>query len=52
MVQTVSDRELPFGFKRFLALFNNTGPRTIQDLVDFNKKHAELELPYSKMLFT
>ncbi|KID81032.1 Amidase signature domain protein [Metarhizium guizhouense ARSEF 977] len=42
---TLYNRELPFGFKRFLALFNNTGLRTLQDLVDFNKKHAELELP-------
>lgn len=36
--------------KRFLASFNIPELRTLQDLVDFNTKHAELELPHSKKL--
>ncbi|KAK4145145.1 amidase signature domain-containing protein [Dichotomopilus funicola] len=33
------------GSSEFLALFNKPELRTVQDLVDFNKQHYELELP-------
>ncbi|KAI1505674.1 amidase signature domain-containing protein [Biscogniauxia marginata] len=39
------NHELPVSFRKFLALFNDPNLRTLEDLVDFNKNHAELELP-------
>ncbi|KAH6616147.1 amidase signature domain-containing protein [Chaetomium sp. MPI-SDFR-AT-0129] len=37
--------DISFTFERFLALFSKSEHRTVQDLVDFNNQHSELELP-------
>ncbi|KAI1121608.1 amidase signature domain-containing protein [Nemania abortiva] len=39
------DYELAFCMERFLGLFANSTLRSIGDLVQFNKNHADLELP-------
>jgi hypothetical protein len=33
---------------KFLALFENSPVKNVRDIVEFNLKHAELELPPGK----
>lgn len=49
MLNDRSGHETLFCFKRFLALFNHPKLRTVSDLIEFNKEHADLELPPGKM---
>ncbi|UPK93858.1 hypothetical protein LCI18_004793 [Fusarium solani-melongenae] len=41
----ISRHQLGFVFERYLGLFDDPQLRTLEDLVQFNKKHAEVELP-------
>ncbi|KAL6399341.1 Amidase [Ilyonectria robusta] len=42
---TISRHQLSFVIKRYLALFDNPQMRTLEDVVEFNKRHADVELP-------
>ncbi|KAH6845635.1 amidase signature domain-containing protein [Chaetomium sp. MPI-CAGE-AT-0009] len=41
----LSRHQLSFVIKRYLAIFDQPGLRTLKDLVEWNKEHAEVELP-------
>ena len=36
---------MSFVIERYLAILESLAMKTLKDLVEFNKKHAELELP-------
>ncbi|KAL1854807.1 hypothetical protein Daus18300_011323 [Diaporthe australafricana] len=41
----IFNRETVSSFNRFLALFDSSELRTLEDLIEFNKRNAELEFP-------
>jgi amidase len=45
----IQEHQLGFVIERYLAIFDQPGLRTLRDLVEWNKKHADLELPPGKM---
>ncbi|EEU37128.1 uncharacterized protein NECHADRAFT_52302 [Fusarium vanettenii 77-13-4] len=44
-IGAISRHQLGFVLERYLGLFDDPQLRTLEDLVAFNKKHAEAELP-------
>ncbi|KAH8807984.1 amidase signature domain-containing protein [Xylogone sp. PMI_703] len=44
----IGRHQLAHTIARYLAIFDCPGMRTLQDVVEFNKKHADVELPPGK----
>lgn len=45
------DHDLPSEINEFLSAFENPhGVKSLKDLVDFNEKHASLELPAGRLI--
>lgn len=44
----IEDYEFKVAFEEFLSTYTRTSVRTVQELVDFNTEHADLELPDCK----
>ncbi|KAH6976344.1 amidase signature domain-containing protein [Ilyonectria sp. MPI-CAGE-AT-0026] len=44
-MKAIERHQLSFVIKRYLALFDNPQWRTLEDAVEFNRRHADIELP-------
>jgi amidase len=47
-LELIWDKDLKHGIDAFLAQYENAQVRTVKELVQFNKDHADVELPPSK----